>query len=156
MFSSVLRRLRSCSASRPGGSRLRYVAVAALAGMAISAASAPAASAASKYKSCEAGGFIGTVRIDYYQPTFGVFAYNEISARIDKRSQRSGGYGYSAVTDNGVLPTRTYRGAITQNNSWHVLYSGPARTTSTNGFAIYFKFNKAFALDPSCSAYLRL
>ena len=116
----------------------------------------PASAATSTYPSCSKGGFSGTIRIDYEKISTGRARIFEVSYRINKGSNRGGNNANVYYTDNGTLPvTRFNTSSGIQDNQWN--YLGGVYTTSTsNGIAIKFIFDKSNASDPSCSTYIYL
>jgi hypothetical protein len=116
----------------------------------------PASAATSTYPSCSKSGFTGTIRIDYEKIGTGRARIFEVSYRINKGSNSGGNKANVYYTDNGTLPVKKFNTSSgIQNNQWN--YLGGVYTTSTfNGIAIKFVFDKSRASDPSCSTYIRL
>ena len=113
------------------------------------------ASAAAVYPSCSKDGFSGTIRIDYTRINTGQARILGVFYRINKGRNSGGNKANVYYTDNGTLPLKKFGTSQGfQDNQWRYL-GGNYTTTSLNGMAITFIFDKSLANDPQCSTYIR-
>ncbi len=104
------------------------------------------------YLTCSAGGFTGTLRIDYIQRSGGVeYVPGGVSYKINPGS-RPGDNADVIFSDGGTAPPRSITTATgRQDRQWHNLGGGPY--TRGNGTStVRFIFDKLFSTDPSCTA----
>jgi hypothetical protein len=127
------------------------VAVLAAAGtLAAPAASASVQQTVTYTPSCSAGGFTGTLKIVYREPTKGrADLIYSLDYKIDKHSQSGGNNADVTWQDGGTMPT-TVRGTAKgiQDGYWHSLNTSYYRGGGAT--AMKFVFDKSAASDPSC------
>lgn len=100
--------------------------------------------------SCSKGGFTGTLRIVYREPTKGRADYiYSIDYKIDKGSQ-SGGNKANVYWQDGATAPTTVRSTTAgiQDGGWHSLSGSYARGRGDTGMK--FIFDKTLPGDPSC------
>lgn len=112
---------------------------------------APAEAVTRNY-SCSAGGFTGTIRVDYNQGIGrNASSIIEVSYKINKGSNKGGNKANVGYSDGGTLPIKKfYTGdAGIQDNQWH--YLGGSYSRGFGSVAARFVFDKSRASDPSCN-----
>lgn len=110
------------------------------------------ADAVTRNYSCSAGGFTGTIRVDYNQGIGrNASSIIEVSYKINKGSNKGGNKANVGYSDGGTLPIKKfYTGdAGIQDNKWH--YLGGSYTRGSGSVAARFVFDKSRASDPSCN-----
>lgn len=128
------------------------VAVLAAAGtLAAPVASASVEQTVTYTPSCSAGGFTGTLRIVYREPTKGrADLIYSLDYKIDKHSQSGGNKANVTWQDGGTTPT-TVRGTGDhgiQDGYWHSLNTSYFRGSGST--AMKFIFDKSYPGDPRC------
>jgi opacity protein-like surface antigen len=93
--------------------------------------------------SCSAGGFTGTVKIDYTQ-----YSVRRINYKIDKGSNRGGNNAKVYFNELNPFTSSSLNGGV-QDGQWRYL-AGPYARNSGNTSLLTFEFDKSFAIDPSC------
>ncbi|MBN3889754.1 MULTISPECIES: hypothetical protein [unclassified Nostoc] len=109
------------------------------------------ADAATREYSCRAGGFTGTIRVDYNQGIGrNASSIIEVSYKINKGSNKGGNKANVTYSDGGTLPIKRFNtgDAGIQNNQWN--YLGGSYTRGYGSVAARFIFDKSRASDPSC------
>lgn len=104
--------------------------------------------------SCNAGGFKGTIQVDFLQPYPGRASYiYDILYKIDKGRNSGGNKANVEWGDGGTLPTRVFTtSAGIQNNRFH--YLGGNYSRGSGGTSTRFIFDKR-GNDPRCTVQIK-
>lgn len=109
---------------------------------------------------CYRDGFEGRIRVHYsYSPGSGAMTVRYYSYRISKGPNRGGNSANIYITDNGIMPSRSYSTTSgIQDNAYHVLADPANYSRASSGYFNYrFVFDKSFAWpDPECTGSFRV
>jgi hypothetical protein len=107
---------------------------------------------------CEAGGFTGTIRINFNVSSSGrVDRIRSVAYKINKGNNSGGNKANITFSDGGTLPSKNFNSGDKgiQDNEWHYLNIGEGYTRGNGGVSVRFVFDKRGS-DPSCTKNIRL
>lgn len=105
---------------------------------------------------CNAGGFVGTLQVNFLQPFPGNANYiYHIYYKIDKGRNSGGNRANVTWSDGGTLPRTIFDTGDSgiQDNRYHYLGGNYRRGSGSTGAR--FIFDKSGAFDPSCTINIR-